>query len=584
MLQFFKYVLATVAGLFVFAFFSFMIMIGIASVLAGGDSQVEVKPNSILKLDLNQQIIENAPTEDPLEMLFSSQNPKVGLVDLKAAIANAKLDPKIEGIYIRADYPMSGFSSLEELRAALVDFKSSGKFVYSYGDVMSEKAFYVNSMADRIFLPETGDIEFNGLAAEITFLKGLFEKIGVKPEIFRVGEFKSAVEPLIRTNMSEANKLQTTSYLNSIADDIYGQIAESRSISREELNVILNNPVGSVEEAKAKKLITDVAYFDEFEAALREKIGLDEDKKLEFVDLAEYRNAKKLVKEGDRKKRVAVILAQGDIVSGKGDSGSIGAQSFIDELRKSAEDDKVKAIVLRINSPGGSALASDLMWREIQLAKKKKPVYASMGDYAASGGYYMAMGCDTIVANPSTITGSIGIFGILLNTQELMNNKLGITFDAVETHEHANFASSVSPIPESERAMIQNSVNAGYERFTSKAALGRKMKLDDLKAIASGRVWTGTQAKENGLVDVLGNLNDAIELAAKRAGIEEDYSVRYYPKAKTDIERFLEKISGSADTKLKQKLGALAPYLDETNKLLEMDKVQARMLGDVEIQ
>jgi protease-4 len=467
------------------------------------------------------------------------------------------------------------------LRNALLDFKESGKFIYTYGEVMSEPAVYLNSVADRIFLPEVGDIEFNGLSAQISFMKGLFDKIGVEPVIFRVGEYKSAVEPYVRTNMSPENKEQISSYVNSIGNHIYAQVAEARGLTVTEINETLNNPVGSAEDALEKKLITDIGYYDEFEDALREKLGLGEGDKISMVGIKSYGKAKKYVESGDRNNRIAVIIGQGTIYSGEGDSESIGSDSWIEELRKAAKDKKVKAIVLRINSGGGSALASDMMWREIELAKKEKPVYASMGDYAASGGYYMAMPCDTIVANPTTVTGSIGIFGMLFNAQELMNNKLGITFDGVETHEHSNFPSMVSDMPQAEKNMIQRMVNQGYERFTSKAAEGRNMEVEHLKSLAGGRVWTGLQAKENGLVDVLGGLEDAVELAAKRTGIEDDYQVRYYPKAKSELEIVMEKISEQSQVSLNKKLGALAPYLDEFNRLLKSDHLQAKLPYEV---
>ncbi|MGR3811671.1 signal peptide peptidase SppA [Jiulongibacter sp. NS-SX5] len=581
MLQFFKYVLATVVGLFTFFILSMLLFGAIGSALSSGKGVTEVKENSVLKLSLNQQIVENAPTEDPFEAVFQNQGSKVGLIDLKSAIANAKLDPNIKGIYLDASYPSAGFGTLEELRNALLDFKESGKFIYAYSEIMSEPAVYLNSVADRIFLPEVGDIEFNGLSAQITFMKGLFDKVGVEPVIFRVGEYKSAIEPYVRTEMSAENKEQISSYVNSISDHIYAQVAESRGVSFEDITATLNENVMSAEAALDKKLITDIGYEDEFDAALREELDLKEDAKISLISLKSYAKAKKYVESGDRNNRVAVIIGQGTIYSGEGDSQSIGSESWIKELRKAAKDKKVKAIVLRINSGGGSALASDVMWREIELAKEKKPVYASMGDYAASGGYYMAMPCDTIVANPTTVTGSIGIFGMLFNAQELMNNKLGITFDGVESHEHSDFPSLVSDMPAAEKNMIQRMVNQGYERFTSKAAKGRNMELDHLKSLAGGRVWTGLQAKENGLVDVLGSLEDAIELAAENVGIADDYQVRYYPKAKSEFEMIVEKISEQSQLSLNKKLGALAPYLTEFNALLNADRYQARLPYEV---
>jgi protease-4 len=450
--------------------------------------------------------------------------------------------------------------------------------------MMTEGAVYLNSVSDKIYMPEVGDIELNGLNAKISFMKGLFDKIGVQPEIFRVGDYKSAVEPYIRTDMSPENREQISSYVNSVAGQIYGQLAKSRGLSREKLDEIINATITSMEQAKANNIITDIGYYDQFEDALRSKLELKKSAKISFVTLSKYGKAKKFVDKGDRNNRVAVIIGEGNIYTGEGDSQSIGSESWIKELRKAVKDKKVKAIVLRINSGGGSALASDLMWREIELAKKEKPVYASMGDYAASGGYYMAMPCDTIVANPTTVTGSIGIFGMLFNAQELMNNKLGITFDGVETHEHADFPSMVSEMPQAEKNLIQNMVNQGYERFTSKAAAGRKMDINKLKSIAGGRVWTGVQAKENGLVDVLGTLDDTIELAAKRAGIAQEYSVKYYPTPKSEIEMIMEKISEETHVDMKEKLGILAPLLEQVNELTRMDRLQARMPYEISFE
>ena len=584
MLQFLKYVLATLVGLFLFFVVSFFLLIGIGSLFSGSDSVVAVKENSVLQINLNQQIVENSPTEDPFGAIFQTQASKLGLVTLKEVLANAKLDPNIKGIYLQSEYPQAGFSTLGEIRAALIDFKSSGKFVYAYGEVMSEKAVYLNSVSDRVFLNKAGGLEFNGLYGEVTFFKGLFDKIGVKPLIFKVGEYKSAVEPYFRKDMSPENREQTTSYINGIADHIYGEVANDRGMTHDEIENLLNHPVSSAEDALEKGLITDAVYLDEFENAIREKLELKDDASINFIKFEKYQKAKKFIKSGDRDSRIAVIIGQGDIVGGETDGENIASDSWVEELRKAVKDKKVKAIVLRINSGGGSALASDIMWREIGLAKKEKPVYASMGDYAASGGYYMAMACDTILANPTTLTGSIGIFGMLINAQELLNNKLGLTFDGVESNEHADFPSVVHEMTEVEKMMIQKNIDDGYAKFTSKAAKGRKMKLEDLKAIAGGRVWTGLQAKANGLVDIIGTLDDAITLAAKEVDIADDYQVKYYPTPKSEIELIMDKIMNQSSAKLDEKLGVLAPYLKEINKLATMDKIQAKLPYSIKIE
>lgn len=584
MLQFFKYVFATLVGIFLFFVISFFLMIGIASMFSSGSKTTSVDADSVLKINLNQEIVENAPQEDPFSFLSNSGS-KVGLVDLKSSLKNAALDPNIKGLYLDLEQPMAGIATLEELRNSLIEFKKSKKFVYTYAETMTEPAVYLASVSDKIFLNEAGGIEFNGLNAQITFMKGLFEKIGVKPVIFRVGQYKSAIEPFTRTDMSPENKEQTSSYVTSIADHIYGQIASSRGISREKINEILNvGAINSPKDALDQKIVTDIGYFDQFEQILKNKLGLKGSAKVKYVELKDYAKAKKYVEEGDRNSRIAVVIGEGNIISGESDE-SIASDTWIAELHKAVKDSKTKAIVLRINSGGGSAMASDIMWREIELAKKKKPVIASMGDYAASGGYYMAMGCDTIVANPTTVTGSIGIFGMLFNAQELLNNKLGITFDGVESHDHADFPSMVSEMSDAEKMMIQNSVNEGYEKFTSKAAKGRHMDIEQLKALAGGRVWTGTQAKENGLVDILGDLETAIAVAAKRVGLKEgSYRVKYYPTPKSDVEKFMEKLNENTSAKVLERFGLLGSYMEEVNEIMKMEKLQYRLPYQIRFQ
>lgn len=582
MLQFFKYVLATVVGLLLFMTLSVFLLIGIGSAISSAsDGETEVKENSVLKINMNQVINETAPEDDPFQQIFNEGPGNVGLIDLKESIANAALDPNIKGIYLHMEFPMAGFATLEEVRNALIDFKKSKKFIYTYGEIMTEQAIYLASVADKSYLNTAGGLEFNGLGAEIMFYKGMFDKIGVKPVVFRVGQFKSAVEPLIRTDMSAENREQLTSYITDIADYMYTKIGEARGISKPEIDRILNEAlIQTPQDAVKYKLLTNVGYEDEFHDALRSKLDLKKDAKIPFVSLNKYTKAKSYLEKGERENRIAVIIGEGTIQSGESSSGeSIGSETIIEELRKARKDKKVKAVVLRINSGGGSALASDVMWREVLLTKKVKPVIASMGDYAASGGYYMAMGCDTIVAHPTTVTGSIGIFGILFNAQEMLNDKLGLTFDGVVSHKYANSPSLTREMSDAEKMMIQNSVNRGYESFTSKAAQGRNMSIEELKALAGGRVWTGSQAKANGLVDVLGGLDDAIKIAAKKVNLKEgSYRVNYTPKAKTDFQKIIEDISGDKEAKvIKAYLGDFAPYAKEIQNLQKMDRLQARM-------
>lgn len=587
MAQFLKFVLATLVGLFLFTIVSFFLLIGIGSALSATSSdQKEVAENSVLRIDLNQTIVENAASEDPFAEIFEDGGGQIGLVDIKNALKKAAKDPNIKGVYLKLEYPMAGYATLEEIRNALLEFKKSKKFIYTYAEVMSEPAIYLASVADRSYLNPAGGLEFNGMSAEITFFQKMFEKIGVKPVIFRVGEYKSAVEPFIRTNMSPENKEQTLSYIASISNHVYKGIATSRGIEMAEINRLLNeNVIQNPQDAVKHKLITHTAYWDEVEDAFRKTLKLKEDAKISFVNLSEYTEGN-TDSEGNRDNRIAVIVSEGDIMSGKSAQGTIGSDDFVKELRKARKDKKVKAIVLRINSPGGSAMASDIMWREIELAKKVKPVFASMGDVAASGGYYMAMGCDTIIAQPTTITGSIGIFGMLFNAQELLNDKMGITMDGVKTHAFANSPSLTREMSPVEKQFIQNSVNEGYETFTSKAAKGRKMPLEKLKSLAGGRVWTGEQAKANGLVDVLGGLEDAVALAAKKVKLKEgDYRVRYYPTPKSEFEMFMEKFNNKGeDAMLRQYFGMLAPVIKEVKCLGKAETLQARIPYAISIQ
>jgi protease-4 len=590
MLQFFKYVFATIVGILLFTIFSLVILVGIGSLMSSSDTKTEVSPGTVLKLDLNQIIRENAAEDDPFtEILSGGNNPgQISLAKIKEALVNAKIDPNIRGIYLKAENPIAGMATLKEIRGYLLDFKKSKKFIYSYAETMTEGSVYLCSIADKSYLTPAGGLDFNGLNAEYSFLKGFFEKIGIKPEIFRVGTYKSAVEPFFLTKMSDANRLQTQSFISDMADNFYGDIATSRNIPITELNNILNKAlIQEPSDAVKYKIITNTGYWDEFETALRHELGYKkEDKKIEYIGLDKYLKADKLVKEGDNSNRIAVIVGEGDIISGESQDGTIGSETIVKELQKARKDSKIKAIVLRINSGGGSALASDVMWREVELTKKIKPIIASMGDYAASGGYYMAMGCDTIVAQATTLTGSIGIFGVLFNVEELMNEKLGITFDGVNSHKYSNFPSATRTMTDAEKNMIQNGVNKGYESFTAKAAKGRRMSIEKLKNLASGRVWTGSQAKANGLVDILGGIDVAIKIAAQKVKLKEgEYRVKYLPIKKSTIETFIEKFaSDREDAKLKAYLGNFAPYIQQLKKLQNIDKIQARMPFELEIK
>ena len=580
MWQFLKYVLATIVGLLFFSIIGFFILIGIAA--ASSDESVEIKPKSVLKLTLAQPIQEIG-LDNPFAELggpFSGGSVATGLNDIKSALANAKLDPNISGVYLNVENASAGWAMLQEVRDALIDFKKSKKFVYAYGEFMTEKGYYINSVADKIYLNPAGGMEWNGLSAEYDFYKGTLDKLGVKPVIFRVGDYKSAVEPFLRTDMSEASKAQTLSYLNSINDYNLAQIALSRKVSVAKLKTLADSlTIDSPAEALKNGLVTHTGYLDELETAIRKELALTDTKKIKYLSLSEYLKADKLVKESDSDNRIAVIVGEGAIVSGDGGDDLIGSDKMAAQIKKAREDKRVKAIVLRVNSGGGSSLASDVMWREVRLTKGKKPIIGSISDVAASGGYYMLMDCDKIVAHPNSITGSIGIFLLLFNAEGFFNDKLGVNFDRVNTNAHSDFPTVTREMTDFENQKLQKSINAGYATFTSKAAEGRKMSVEKLRAIASGRVWSGAEAKANGLVDEFGGLDDAIKLAAKSAKLKaDDYQIKYYPEKRSVFDNLFKKMSSDAEERaIKAQLGNLAPYAKAIQKFKTMEGMQARM-------
>jgi protease-4 len=590
MLSFLKYVFATIVALFLFLFLLMLLLTGIASM--SGKEEVNVKDNSVLKISLDKQVQERA-SDDPfseLELPGMEEAGNIGLIELKKTIAKAKDDDKIKGIYLELSSTKAGFASLEEIRNALLDFKKSKKFIIAYGEYFTEGAYYIASVADEIVLNPMGVIEFNGLYSEIPFIKGTLSKLEVEPEIFRVGEYKSAVEPFILDKMSDANRVQTSSFLNSIYSHYLQAVSKTRNIPLERLKVISDSMlVRNAELAVEHNLATKVGYYDEVLDMIKTKLKLKEDEEVNFISDKKYEKAPD-PKSEDKKlaeNKIAVIIASGEIQGGKGNEDEvIGSDKIAEEIRKAREDKKVKAIVLRINSPGGSALASDVMWREIQLAKKVKPIVASMSDVAASGGYYMAMGCSKIVAHPTTITGSIGVFGLVFNAKGLLNNKLGVTVDGVKTGTFSDIATMTRAHNAAEKAIIQKEVNHIYDVFTSKAAEGRGMSQDDLKKVASGRVWSGAEAKEINLIDEFGGLDEAVKLAAKLANLDEnDYRLRYLPAKKNFFESLLAQLSEEAETRMaKAYLGEHFELVHRVKHLKKLEGVQARLPFDIVIQ
>ncbi|HWA32640.1 MAG TPA: signal peptide peptidase SppA [Cyclobacteriaceae bacterium] len=582
-MNFFKSFLASCLGTAGALLLLIVIFIGWIAVLSA-DNAVTVAENSVLHLKLEAPITE-LEVEDPLaEILPGAGKHSVGLLPLLETIRHAKGDANIKGIFLNTSSLSTGIASLQEIRDAVLDFKSSGKWVISYADNYTEGAYYLASVADKVYMNPEGELEFNGLASEVSFFKKLFDKLDIRPEIFRVGDFKSAVEPFMREDLSPENKLQLNSILNSIYAELLKGISESRNIPYEKLKEMSDKmTVRNAAQAQSNGLIDGLLYDDQMKDELRTKLGLEAKKSISFVSYSKYK--KSFTISSASKNEVAVIVAEGDILPGKGEQGIVGSTTIVELVRKARNNDRVKAIVLRINSPGGAFQAADNMWREIRVAAGQKPVIASMSDYAASGGYYLAMACDTIVARPTTITGSIGVFSVLFDLSHFLGDKIGITSEEVKTGEVGELVTVTRPLTDQEKNIWQTKTNEIYETFTRKAAEGRKMNQDDLKKIASGRVWTGVQAKENGLADVSGGFNDAVKIAAALAKVADDYKLRYYPQPKPLLERLTSDWEDNTRMKmLQQELGEYYPWYKQWDRLKHFGGTQARMSIDFQVR
>lgn len=578
MKQFLKFTLATIVGIFLFTIISFFVLAGIAAA-AGGKKQIEVPANSVLKLDLNYSIPEQT-TDNPFQDIdFSSFKPKsaLGLLDVLKTIELAKNDKNIAGIYFPMGINTNGFATLEAIRNQLIDFKKSGKFVYAYGVVTSQKSYYLASVADKVFLDKNGYLELRGMGTQITYFKNAFDKAGIEVQEFHVGSFKSAIEPFIRTNMSEPNRQQLTMILGDLQNHFVKGITEQRKISAENFQNILDSlKATNAEECKALGLIDEALYYDQLLNHLKDKTGVKTAKDVELVELNKY--AGKLDKEdkSESANKIAVVVLEGNIVDGEGQEDEIGGDRVAKLLRKLREDEKVKSIVMRVNSPGGSAVASDLIWREVTLAKEHKPVVVSFGNVAASGGYYISCAADRIFVQPNTITGSIGVFGLIPNFKKLMNEKIGVTTDEVALSKHANFGGGLKPLDAFESTVIQKEVEHVYTTFRQRVADGRKTDTAAIEKIAQGRVWTGTQAIERNLADEIGNLDNAIAFAAKKASLK-DYKVKVYPEEKSFAEKISESFGEMKTSWVKEALGEQYEIFNAINRLKKTSGVQCRM-------
>jgi len=592
MKEFFKFVFASMLGVFIAGILLVAVVavfiVGIITV-ASSDKKTEVEPNSVLHIAFNYSISERTPNNPLAGLSFLSDRDKsIGLKDILANIKKAKTDSNIKGIYLDESSIEAGQATIEEIRNALIDFKKSGKFIIAYSEVYSQGFYYLASVADKVYLNPKGIFELKGFSSQVTFLKGALDKLGVEVQVIKVGTYKSAVEPYFLTKMSPANREQVTAYLGSMYDHFLTGISASRKINKDSLfNYADKMLVREPEDALKYKLVDGLKYKDEVLDELRQRTGLTSKADIKSVDIGEYTGSE--IKTEDDKKgspqgRIAIVYASGEIAGGDGDDNSIGSEGISKALRKVRLDNKVKAVVLRVNSPGGSSLASDVIWREVMLTKKVKPIIVSMGDVAASGGYYISCAADSIIAEPNTITGSIGIFAILPNMQKLFNDKLGITFDGVKTGKYADLGDISRPLSSDEKLILQSEVNRGYDEFTKAVANGRHKTQAYINSIGQGRVWTGEQALKIGLVDRLGNIDDAITMAAKKAKLK-GYNIETYPEQKSIFNKF--GLGLNAEIKahiLQSELGENYKYYEQIKGVTQMMRTpQARMPYEVEI-
>jgi protease-4 len=585
---FLKYLLASILGFIIASFLLFFIFVGmIGAMMSSSNKLVEVKDNSILYINLGKEIVDRA-SNNPLNGFdYASLQPKtsLGLNNILKAIENAKDDPKIKGIFMEVDAVTAGAATVDEIRTALIDFKESKKFIISYSDVYSQKAYFLCSVADKIYMNPTGLVDWVGLRAEIMYYKNILEKLGIEPEIIRHGKFKSAVEPFMLDKMSPENREQTKTYMGSIWNHWVDGISKSRNITVSELNrfaddLLIRNAKSTLEN----KLVDSLIYKDQVIDILKKRLGVSDKKDIESVSLDDYSKIPTPLKgKGLSKNKIAVIYATGEIVMGSATDGTIGSEGLAKVIRDARRDSTIKAIVLRVNSPGGSALASEVIWREMILAKKAKPLIVSMGDVAASGGYYIAAPADTILANPTTITGSIGVFGMYFNLQNVMSKKIGINVETVTTNKHSDFGSMFRPLTAEERAVAQLGVEDIYQQFIGHVAEGRKIPVTRVDEIGQGRVWSGSNAIDIKLIDAFGGLKAAIAIAVKKAKLD-DYRITELPKQKEPFQQIIEDLTGKAKISiLKDELGFAYKQYNNIMNMVSNPGVQARIPYNVEL-
>ena len=570
MSSFFKIFFASMVALIVFSLIALFLLIAFVSGLAKSDKPV-VEKNSVLVINLSQNFMEQE-IASPLASFSSNDELTVpGVYDIVRLIKKAGTDERIKGIYLSAGLNPNGFASCEEIRNALHDFKKSGKFIFAYSEMMNQKSFYVANVADKVYVNPKGYFDWMGFSTELLFLKGTLEKLNIEPQIFYAGKFKSATEIFRTDKMTDENKLQTSVWLGDLYAHFLIKTSETRKIDTATLHELANNgTIQTPEDAVTNKLIDGVKYDDEVKDEIKQKLGLGKYDKTNFITINSY------FKSGSYKKysinKIALIYAQGDIIDGSGnDQTQIGSSDYIKLIRKARLDKTIKAIVFRVNSGGGSALASETIWRELSLTKKEKPVVVSFGDVAASGGYYISCAADSIFASPTTITGSIGVFGIIPNMQVFFKNKLGVTFDGVKTSPYADAGAIYRPLSTNEKVFIQNSVNEIYNGFKQRVADGRKKTVEYIDSIGQGRVWSGDKAIKIGLIDKFGGLNDAVDCAGRMAKLS-DYSLKEYPESKSIFDRLF----GTSNNTLRN--NSLRNELGEENYKVYKELIRVRQM------
>jgi protease-4 len=590
MKDFFKYVCATIVGIILTSVIMTVIcIVSMAGMMASENMSQPVKENSILRIKLQGSISEKGDDSNPMAFLMNEADMEDIPLDVALdALKKAAKNDKVKGIYLEGGILSSNPAELQELRQGLLEFKKSGKWIVSYADQYTRASYYLCSTADKIYMNPIGMLDWSGMASEPIFYKGLLEKVGIKMQVFKVGTYKSAVEPFICDQMSDANREQVTSFLNSIWGNLQKDVAKSRKMEVDALNALadsmtfLSDPEASVKAGLVDKL----CYKSEVKEALKKRLKLEDDDKLTFTTLNDVSKAENLNEKVDDE--IAIYYAYGEInddrTSGFSQEHTITAKEMTNDLQKLAEDKDVKAVVIRVNSPGGSAYASEQIWHEVELLKAKKPVVVSMGGLAASGGYYISCGANKIFAEATTLTGSIGIFGMFPDPSELLTKKLGLSFDVVKTNALSDFGQTGRPLNETECRMLQAYVNKGYELFTGRVALGRGMAQDSVKAIGEGRVWTGEQALKIGLVDKLGNLDDAVKAAAKLAKVEK-YTTAQYPDAKPWYVGLLDKSTDDyMGSQMRAILGEYYSTFSMIRNLRNQDPIQARIPFDPNIR